>query len=235
MPQGNTKPNRRREFLSCPRAQVFLYPGEEEATARCCRTLFHRPLLPWEYAGLAGAPAHGRVSVGVIEGSLWLEIEELQSLGLIGVARICRRVGEPVLVKEGFHLLRSRRHRQGVGLQCFGKQVFSAMRLGIRKIETFGGRRGNENGYYTWPRFGFNCPLPRHLRRKLPTPLAHGKTVLDLMETPSGRLWWKTHGVPLPFVFDLDRSSRSLATLSRYWLHRNASLRPEEPGDRLAR
>ena len=59
-------------------------------------------------------------------------------------------------------------------------------------------------------------PLPLEIRRNLPLRLDHAQTVLDVMESPKGRLWWKEQGTPLPLVFKVTGSSRSRRVFEQY-------------------
>jgi hypothetical protein len=101
-------------------------------------------------------------------------------------------------------------------LQIFLRQAAHAAALGVARIETVAGRRSGENGYYTWPRFGFNAALPAPLRPLLPIGLEEARSVLDLMANEKGRRWWREHGLSIPVVFDLAPGSRSRTVLARY-------------------
>ena len=68
-------------------------------------------------------------------------------------------------------------------------------------------------GYYAWPRYGFDAPLSKDITARLPEALASARTLLDLMATPEGRIWWRNHGRGLDVVFDLAPGSRSLQVL----------------------
>ena len=81
-----------------------------------------------------------------------------------------RRVGRRlVLVNDGFHLSAQRLRGRGLGLHVFHRQVQNAAALGVAHVEAVAGRRADENGYYTWPRFGFDGLLPAQNR---PAPAA---------------------------------------------------------------
>jgi hypothetical protein len=109
-----------------------------------------------------------------------------------------------------------------LGFRVLKRQLDHARRLDVSRIELVAGRRSRENGYYTWPRFGFDGPLPSLVQRELPGDLRHARNVLDLMECQSGRQWWKEHGVPVPVAFDMTRHSRSWEVFRRYVRERSA-------------
>jgi hypothetical protein len=195
---------------------VCFLPGERSAAERIARRLFHRPLERWEYAGLAGAPDEAQVEVGVYRGRLYVEMGNSMTAAYRAYYYV-RRVGtQLVLLNDGFRIHLESQRRQGLGLQVFLRQAAAAAALGIARIEAVAGRRHDENGYYTWPRYGFDGVLPAWLRRLLPIGLEDAETVLDLMECEKGRRWWLQCGVTIPVVFDLADGSRSQAALARY-------------------
>jgi len=197
-------------------AIVAFLLGERTAAERVARRLFRRPLIPCEYAGLAGAPDDAKVEVGASRGMLYLEMGA--SLSAVYRAHFyVRRAGRHVvLFNDGFHIFVRELRGRGLGLHVFHRQVQNAARLGIRRIETVAGRRVGENGYYTWPRFGFDAALPAKFRRFPPTGLEDQRTVLGLMEREQGRRWWREHGATIRVAFDLAPGSRSQRALSRY-------------------
>jgi len=52
-------------------------------------------------------------------------------------------------------------------------------------------------GYYVYPLYGFNAPIPPHVLGNLPAHLAGANTVRDLMQTQNGKQYWKANGVQL--------------------------------------
>ena len=106
--------------------------------------------------------------------------------------------------------------RRGLGLQMFYRQARNAADLVVDRIETVAGRNNGENGYYAWPRYGFQGPLPASVRHLLPVGLECSHTILDLMLCEKGRDWWREHGVTTAVRFDLVPGSRSRRTLARY-------------------
>jgi hypothetical protein len=197
-------------------AETVFLPGERTAAERIARRLFHRPLETWEYAGLAGAPDDAKVEVGASAGKLYIEMGDPITAAYRAHYYVRRAKSQLVLVNDGFHVHLRVRQGRGFGLHVFYRQAANATALGIRRIETVAGRRRDENGYYTWPRFGFEGVLRTRLRRMLPIGLEAARTVLDLMECEKGRTWWREHGETIGVAFDLAPGSRSRLILERY-------------------
>jgi hypothetical protein len=200
--------------IGCVR--VVFYLGERYRAEQAARQLFGRRLATWEYAGLAGATDNGVVEVGTLADNLYLEVHGPSELPYRGVLVVRDTPAGPLLVNEGFHILRRSCQAGGLGLRVFSRQVDQARSLGIERIETVAGRYACENGYYTWPRYGFDGRLAPNIRQRLPRWLCCADTVLDLMASAPGRLWWKANGVPLRVTFDLSRRSRSWQVFERY-------------------
>lgn len=197
-------------------AGVVFLAGEQTAAERIARRLFQRPLEMWEYAGLAGAPHDAQVEVGASGGELYLELAGPAAATYRAHFYVRRVAGRPVVINDGFCIPLRHLRCRGVGLRVFHRQVIGSALLGVARIEVVAGRRADENGYYTWPRFGFDCVLPTRLRRALPLGLERAHTVLDLMECEPGRAWWREHGVTIRAAFDLFEGSRSQAAWDRY-------------------
>jgi len=198
------------------RIGVSFYRGERGDVERCARRLFGRKLPLWEYAHLAGAWGRVRVEVGTLDDGLYLETWDPVDHGYRAVERVRPARAGPVLVIDAMHILALPMRRRGLGLAVLRRKLASARRLGVSRIETTAGRRSGENGYYTWPRFGFDGPLPTDVRRILPSPLSHARRVLDLFECDGGRRWWAEHGTTVEVAFDLADRSRSWTAFSGY-------------------
>ncbi|MBN1393746.1 MAG: hypothetical protein JW959_01760 [Pirellulales bacterium] len=188
--------------------------GERTRAENISIRLFHRRLEENEYAGLAGAPDDAQVQIGALRGALYLEMGKPAAYR--GYYYIRRVAGKLALLNDGFHIFSAGLRGRGLGLRIFLRQVQSAGELGIRRIDTVAGRRRGENGYYTWPRYGFDAPLPERLRGILPPPLETHRTLLDLMESEAGRQWWREHGGTIRATFHLAPHSRSQWALGRY-------------------
>jgi hypothetical protein len=197
-------------------AAVAFLPGEHKAAERISQRLFGRMLQPREYAGLAGAPDDATVQVGASDGRLYIELGDPSAATYRGHYYLFCRKAAVVLRNDGFHILLRTMQRRGLGLQVHYRQARSAAACGVDWIELCAGRRRDENGYYTWPRYGFDCRLPASMRNRLPPDLQRCRTLLDLMSYESGRRWWREHGVTIRVRFDLAPGSRSRRALAAY-------------------
>jgi hypothetical protein len=197
-------------------AEVVFLPGERQAAKRIARRLFQCPLENWQYAGLTGAPDDATVEVGTLNGQLYIEMGDPIAAAYRAYYCVRREASQPVLINDGFHIHARGLQRRGFGSHVFLRQAMNAAALGIARIELVAGRRADENGYYTWPRLGFDGVLPDALREQLPIGVEDARTVLDVMESEKGRAWWRECGATIPVAFDLADGSRSRAVLARY-------------------
>ncbi len=155
------------------------------------------------------------MEVGASRGALYIELGD--TTAAYRAYYYVRRAGERVvLYNDGFHVFVRELRGRGFGLRVFHRQARNAARLGIGRIETVAGRRCGENGYYTWPRFGFDAALPPVIRRRLPPELKNIRTLLGLMKSENGRRWWRVNGATIRAYFDLTAGSRSWQTLNGY-------------------
>ncbi|HUT91348.1 MAG TPA: hypothetical protein VMY37_17750 [Thermoguttaceae bacterium] len=197
------------------RAKVGYFRGEKRDVQRIALRLFRRRLETWEYAGLAGAPDDAEVEVGTYNAGLYVEMFQPVT-SCYHVVQLIRRADDgPVVVIDAFRVCEPMRQK-GLGSAIFARQLAAASALGAKRIETVAGRNGDENGYYTWPRFGFDGPLSDEIQQKLPLGLDLATNVLDLMRCQQGRQWWKAHGIPIRLAFDLADRSRSRRAFERY-------------------
>ncbi|HEX5271641.1 MAG TPA: phage portal protein, partial [Gemmataceae bacterium] len=124
---------------------------------------------------------------------------------------------------------------KGKGFELFAAQVEQLREIGVKELRCHAAGDAElrqvdpqeHNGYYTWPRLGYNAPLtqselhamPKAIRQRLPR---SKPTMLDLYETKEGRDYWRDHGGPKEMTFDLSEGSRSLAVLAAYQKEREA-------------
>lgn len=105
---------------------------------------------------------------------------------------------------------------EGLGTRMMATTLLTAQGLGIPEVQLMAAGRP-DNGYYTWPRLGFDGELSEKLRVAAEhSGFYTATTVLDIMDRPGGREWWLENGVKMEMKFILDRDSRSMKTLLNY-------------------
>ena len=205
-----------RPWTARSRAEVVFLPGERQAAERIAQRLFGRALRADEYAGLAGAPDAAKVEVGASGRKLYIELGDPVAAAFRGHFYVFCRQAAVILLNDGLHIRQRAMQRHGMGMQMFCRQARNAAACGIDRIDAVAGRRHDENGYYTWPRYGFDGWLPGSIRRRLPLGLDNSLTLFDLMSCEKGRQWWKEHGATIRVRFDLASGSRSRRVLAKY-------------------
>ena len=116
----------------------------------------------------------------------------------------------------------------GLGSKIFADQVAALQKVGAARIEAdlsgdpYEGEDGKEtrmNGYYTWPRLGYDAKIPARTQKALTKalgPKAKVATVQDLMKNKAGREAWKRLGVTVNGTFDLSKNSKGVRVLNKY-------------------
>lgn len=115
----------------------------------------------------------------------------------------------------------------GIGCCAFLRAAQTAQRLGLSRVELLAaGGSGSSwsrsfNGYYSWPRFGFDAPLERMMLAKVQAEphLSNCTTVQDVLQVDPG--WWKSYGDGCVMTFDLTDGSSSWRTLNAYMAGRH--------------
>lgn len=139
------------------------------------------------------------------------------------------KTGEWIMKNELFVI--GKDYPPGYGTRALRRQMEAAGKLGIARVQTdAAGGKGSGygkryNGYYTWPRLGYDGPVPTEYDKggklKVPPELHPGVPrdkllVSDLMATPEGREWWKANGTTFEASFDPRPGSRSMQVLDAY-------------------
>lgn len=111
---------------------------------------------------------------------------------------------------------------KGLGSEIFGRQVEQAARHGFKSINCQAARENPNkgqpphNGYYTWPRMGYQADIPPKIKESLPKSLQDANTVQDLMKSKEGREHWKIYGTDVKATFDLAEGSESRRVFDAY-------------------
>jgi len=160
----------------------------------------------------AGAPDGATVTIQVQEHQLAIEYATKEIANAQRVF-IKDRKGDTYIRNDSFFLTASAQDK-GLGTKTLKGQVDAASKMGIDRIETYGAGAAGEatNGYYTWPRLGYDAKIPTTFRGDR----GDAKTLSDLMKTPEGRREWKSKGNGLYLEFDLKEGSRSRKVLDAY-------------------
>lgn len=121
-----------------------------------------------------------------------------------------------------FEVMSVRAQRHGIGAHVFATQALAAHRLGFGTISAFADGRHGKNGYYTWPRLGFDKTLSETERAALPRELSDAVLLSNLLQSAPGRDWWRAHGAEIgggvDVDFDTSPISRSMRTLRAYFV-----------------
>ena len=104
--------------------------------------------------------------------------------------------------------------RKGLATWMLKEQVVAARSFGFEKIFDYADDREGRNGYYTWPRLGFDKELSEKDISLLPDEFKLFTRLSDLMEDPRAREWWQRNGFALKLTFDSSPESRSMHLLN---------------------
>jgi len=118
--------------------------------------------------------------------------------------------GKMIMVND-FFLLKEK--GTGLGTQMLYEQAKNAFELGVSELacEAARGDKNTYNGYYTWPRLGYDGYIPatsrariaRHISEGLlPQHVASYRYVRELIQDPQTRDWWKENGVSFDATFE---------------------------------
>jgi GNAT superfamily N-acetyltransferase len=102
---------------------------------------------------------------------------------------------------------------KGLGTLMLAEQVEAARAFGFEKIVDYADNCEGRNGYYTWPRLGFDKELTEKDISRLPDRFKHFRHLSDFMVNQQACEWWKKHGFALELTFDTLPDSRSMELL----------------------
>lgn len=171
-------------------------------------------------ASLAGATDDAKVTIKQTAASVTGVdlIAETKDYTAYRSLRLDPETGKTIMRNDGFEIDPAAQGK-GIGTQVFAKQVEHASKMGVSKITTVAAGDVNDpryNGYSTWPKMGYDGPIPDSTKAKLPAQFQSATKVSDLMKTPEGRELWKQHGKTTRMEFDMTEGSYSRRTLEKY-------------------
>lgn len=178
-------------------------------------------MTPDALRSLAWAPE--KQQVNVMESA---EGFETRTMGEVVANRSFVQKKGGLEIGNDYVAIRSDSPLKGHGHEMFADQVATAQDLGFDRIttEASGAKDADKNGYYTWPRLGYDGPLKKsHLKgmpEDLRAALPEKPTIQDLFAAEGGRDWWKENGSTVSLGFDLTPGSRSEQALHAYGMSR---------------
>jgi len=179
------------------------------------RNKLGRDVSDQDLAWAVGALDDSELSVYDIGGDVYIRIKHplIESQD-----RYIKQDARGRLYIENNDFIKAQDAPRGVGLQSFARQVFGARNLGAHRIAAHAAGTINTpqwNGYYTWPRLGYNAPLTAEEMADLP-PALRGATDLHELFERGGAEYWKQYGSAKDVVFDLSDGSDSVRRLLAY-------------------
>lgn len=204
--------------------KIRIYDYEKDLVEDTIKEVFGKSVDHQKLCAVTGAPHGSKIALEVStnrfgENSVKMRVShddyDLEA------TRLVSRDSEGKLCMENAGLSIGRSHRgSGFGTKLFQKQVDEASSLGIAYIRTDASANRGDNGYYTWPRLGYDKTLTKDdsfLFGHFPDRFGKIEKISDLMKTKEGRDWWKEQGETLKDMrFDLTEGSRSRKVLDAY-------------------
>jgi hypothetical protein len=197
---------------AAPKPSAASVLSKHERFEEVSKQIFGRVITDQEVANLGGLP-DGQVTVYVNDDghikitSVGSQVESLRTIKSSG--------GKLILVADELRV-KDAAQGKGLGADIFARMVDQATGLKFDRIAANAIRSQQSNGYYTWPRFGYDGDLAEMytadrvpVHQALPDSLKGASRVSDLMMTDEGKQWWKQHGGTNSMRFDLKPGSRS--------------------------
>jgi hypothetical protein len=173
------------------------------------RSIFGEPLTAEQVARRVGAPDGSHVDVNREQD--WLEV--MATHPMIKKFYYVQFVANPTpgspanVTLNSLYLRPGANPPPGLGTRMVARLAERNPASAI-SLRAAGAGPGNErpepraNGYYTWPRLGFNGPIPEREGATLPARFRSAPDVRTLMATPQGREAWKQYGGQAALTLD---------------------------------
>jgi hypothetical protein len=188
----------------------------EENHQRARDTLLKKGATAHDLVRVIGAPNGSVFNINVRSETEILVGYTNKELGIEAIRYVEKgRDGKTVITNHDFRISEDKRG-SGVGTQVLAQQVRHSAKMGVSEIKANANRSSLTNGYYTWPRLGYDGDLSGRQIRRLKAAGFEAEKVSDLMKTKEGREWWKNYGDSFDAKFDLSDGSQSRRVLDAY-------------------
>lgn len=143
-----------------------------EETDATSQQVFGHALSEEEYRSLVGAPKNADVTVSTDGEQLLIHTEgKAGRNATFFTDREVYKQGDNIVIHNDYFMIDGTTGK-GFGTKVFADEVEGARALGVSKIVTLAARQeGVFNGYYTWPRLGYDARLPASFRASIPNQL----------------------------------------------------------------
>lgn len=233
----NDKPSTVNKKLFGKSDAEVIYRGDKGQTDKQIENVSGGQWKAKDVSSLVGAPEGAEVLLSVKGESIRIRMEhdDFTAVRTIGIDEN----GSRFIKNDSFFV--DQGQGKGTGMDVFGRQVENAISIGgfdyIECHAAGGGGHASLNGYYTWPRFGYNQDVEKfntskpdsnkipqsETYKKIKEKFPEAKSVLDIMSTQEGRDWWKENGTDMyDAKFDLKEGSRSRQVFDAYVAERAA-------------
>ena len=108
-------------------------------------------------------------------------------------------------IHNGGFYIPSHMQSMGYASRILVNEVYIALKYGMSKITMIAGSNYSETGYYVWPKFGFDGPVPQFAERKV-------SSIIN----DNGEDWWKKNGKSFVGELSLDQESDSFKKFVSY-------------------
>jgi len=167
------------------------------------------------------APDGAHVKISTFGGAVQLDVS---SQGLRAHRSISRLANGKIVARNNSFFIDNNSPHRGRGAELLSNQIQALRAIGAKKMSTFGigsfQNSGRTNGYYTWPRLGYDGKIDPDDFAKLPREhqeaMGSSRSIRDLFDLPGGKEAWELHGSAMDYEFDLTDGSRSLLANEQY-------------------
>jgi hypothetical protein len=217
-PKPQKEPEEKGQF-GPTEASIEIERQHQASVDREIRRLLGPSATVQDAANLTGATADASISMSVSDGNLVIKVTSPRYFA----ERIIKQDSAGRIYLKAENLFIKPEHTGGgLWAEIFGRMVENGIKQRLDRIDVYAYRSSSANGYYTWPRFGYDGPVPEHLLPALPNAVRGATKLSEVMASERGRSWWKANGVSIDLTFDLKPGSPNLKDWKDYLREKQA-------------